>query len=314
MPAPSSFPPNFVRINVAERGAVGVEWLKQLPTIIEDCERRWSIVIGPPFEGLSYNFVAPAVGADGTEMAIKISTPEHELAGEINALQVYDGEGAARLLGYDFDWGVLLLEWLRPGAMLSSVEDDEQATSIAASVMRKIWRPVPAEHQFIGVEHWAKGMVRLREEFDGGSGPFPEHLVDRAEGWFGELLPSQEGKVVLHGDLHHFNILSAERQPWLCIDPKGVVGEPAYEIGALIRNPIPDILTAPGLGRILKRRIEQLSEELGLDRRRVYGWSLAQAVLSAWWTYEDTRGNVDEEFYRFLEFTEVLGSLEGELG
>jgi streptomycin 6-kinase len=117
----------------------------------------------------------------------------------------------------------------------------------------------------------------------------------------------------LHGDLHHYNILSAERQPWLAIDPKGIVGEPAYETGALIRNPVPQILSAPNLDRILARRIHQLSDELGYDRQRVYGWAVAQAVLSAWWTYEDTEGNVGEDFYKFLEFTKVLASLDKSL-
>ena len=74
--------------------------------------------------------------------------------------------------------------------------------------------------------------------------------------------------VVLHGDLHHFNILAAERQPWLAIDPKGVVGEPVYETGALLRNPWPDLLSLPDPGRILARRVDQLAEELGFDRAR----------------------------------------------
>jgi streptomycin 6-kinase len=93
--------------------------------------------------------------------------------------------------------------------------------------------------------------------------------------------------VLLHGDLHHFNILAAERQPWLALDPKGVVGEPAYEVGALLRNPYPEFLTWPNLDRVLARRVNQLAEELGFDRERLVGWGFAQAVLSGWWSYED---------------------------
>jgi streptomycin 6-kinase len=309
MPAPTSFPPNFVSININERGAVGVEWLKQLPSVIADCERRWDITIRPPFAGLSYNYAAPAVRADGTSLAIKICCPDVEVVREINALRHYGGVGSVELFGFDLDLGVLLMEQIQPGDMLSSIEDDTKTTSIAASVMRQLRHPVPAEHSFIYVEDWARGMVRLRNEFNGGTGPFPLHLVDQAERLFAELLPSQATPIVLHGDLHHFNILSAQRQPWLSIDPKGVIGEPAYEVGALIRNPIPQILVEPNLAAILKRRIEQLSDELALDRQRIYGWSLAQAVLSAWWTYEDTEGNVDQEFFKFLAFTEVLSSI-----
>jgi streptomycin 6-kinase len=310
MSLPSYLPPNFITTNTQERGAVGVEWMQRLPTILSDCERRWSIKIGMPFPGLSYNYVAPAVRADGTPLVVKICYPGREVTDEADALRVYAGAGATDLLDADSDLGVLLLEHIKPGAMLSSMEDDTEATSIAASVMRQLRHPVPAEHSFIAVADWAKGMVRLRHEFDGGTGPFPAYLVDMAERLFAELLPSQAEPVVLHGDLHHYNILSAERRPWLAIDPKGIVGEPAYETGALIRNPVPQILSAPNLDRILARRIHQLSDELGYDHQRIYGWAVAQAVLSAWWTYEDTEGNVGEDFYEFLEFTKVLASLE----
>jgi streptomycin 6-kinase len=106
--------------------------------------------------------------------------------------------------------------------------------------------------------------------------------VDTAERLFAELLASQAEPVLLHGDLHHFNILAAERQPWLALDPKGVVGEPAYEVGALLRNPSPD---QPA--HVQARRVAQLAEALALDRERLLGWGVAQAVLSGWWMYED---------------------------
>jgi streptomycin 6-kinase len=109
-------------------------------------------------------------------------------------------------------------------------------------------------------------------------------LVEQAEVLFAELIASMGKPVLLHGDLHHFNILTAEREPWLAIDPKGIVGEPAYEVGALLRNPNQAIATNP---KILARRIDQLSAELTIDRARIIGWGLAQAVLSGWWDYED---------------------------
>jgi streptomycin 6-kinase len=93
--------------------------------------------------------------------------------------------------------------------------------------------------------------------------------------------------VLLHGDLHQDNILAATRRPWLAIDPKGVVGEPAYETAACLHNPQPQLLNMPQPGRVLARRVDQLAEELNLDRARVRGWGLAQAVLAAWWGVED---------------------------
>ncbi len=143
------------------------------------------------------------------------------------------------------------------------------------------------EHSFPSAAKWAAGLKRLRAHFGGGTGPFPAALVERAEALFAELLASMAEPVLLHGDLHHDNILSAERQSWLALDPKGVVGEPAYEVGALLRNPMPGIFSVPGLEQVLARRVDQLSDELGFDRQRIWGWGVAQAVLSAWWSYED---------------------------
>jgi streptomycin 6-kinase len=115
--------------------------------------------------------------------------------------------------------------------------------------------------------------------------------------------------VVLHGDLHHFNILAATRQPWLAIDPKGVVGEAEYETGALLRNPVPDIRNHPRLGELLSRRISQLADELGFDKGRIRCWAIAQAVLSAWWTYEDSDGKVNDDLRSSIDFAEAMASV-----
>src|SRR6202040_3906156 len=152
---------------------------------------------------------------------------------------------AVRVLDSDRDCGIMLLERVEPGQTLASLADDEQATRVAAAMMRELRRPLPPEAPFPTVSHWADGLTELRKRFDGGTGPFPADLIDQAESLFRELLSSAEPSVMLHGDLHHFNILSARRQPWLAIDPKGLAGEPAYEVGALLRNPGPR-LTASG--------------------------------------------------------------------
>ena len=97
--------------------------------------------------------------------------------------------------------------------------------------------------------------------------------------------------MLLHGDLHHYNILSAGREPWLAIDPKVVVGEAENEVGAFVRN---RLLPVSRPERLLARRLDQFADELGFDRERILGWSLAQAVLSAWWSFEDS-GHVWDE-------------------
>jgi streptomycin 6-kinase len=187
----------------------------------------------------------------------------------------------------------LLLERLSPGTMLSTLENDEQATTIAVTVMQQLWRPVPTQHSFPSTAKWAAGLQRLRVQFDGGYGPFPPQLVETAEALFADLFASQDTTCLLHGDLHHYNILRAEREPWLAIDPKGVTGEPAYEVGALLRNPWPGLLEGTDPERVLSRRVDQLAEELSLDRQRLLMWGTAQAVLSAWWNYEDFQGGYE---------------------
>lgn len=283
-------PESFAQKTSAVHGAAGVAWLRALPELLADCARQFEITVQPPFPELSYNFVAPAVRKDGTAVVLKLGVPHRELTTEIAALRHFDGRGAVRLLAGDAARGVLLLERLRPGRMLAERDDDEQATRIAAQVMAQLWQPLPADHSFPIVADWAAGLQRLRIEFDGGVGPFPQRLVETAESLFRDLLASQADPVLLHGDLHHYNILSAARAPrgvpWLVIDPKGVVGEPAYEVGAFLRNPF-DLTQRCGLAQILARRVSVLAEMLGFAPQRVAGWGVAVSVLSAWWSCEE---------------------------
>jgi streptomycin 6-kinase len=153
--------------------------------------------------------------------------------------------------------------------------------------MSQLWRPLPAGHPFPSVAAWTGALRGLRVMFDGATGPLPPRLVERAEDLFAGLLASSGDAVLLHADLHHFNILAAQRMPWLALDPHGVAGERAYEVGALLRNPFAVLPPAGELRRIQARRVDQLAELLGFDRQRIVGWGIAQAVLSAWWSIED---------------------------
>jgi streptomycin 6-kinase len=279
--------PTLVPTILSVFGEAGHAWLDALPALVATCAERWSLRVGSPFPNLSYNVVAPAERADGTSAVLKLGVPNRELATETAALRHFDGVGSCRLLAADETAGALLLERLEPGRLLLTVEDDEAATRIAAEVMSRLWRPALPDHPLPTVARWGEGFERLRRRFAGGTGPLPAPLVERAERLFAELLATSAPAVVLHGDLHHWNVLSAERAPWLAIDPKGVVGEPAYEVGAWLRNPLPGLLDQPSPGRVLARRLDLLAEALGLDRERLRGWGFAQAILSAWWCLED---------------------------
>ena len=279
-------PADFAQRMMEVHGAAGRAWLAGLPGLLAACAADWGLKVGPPFP-LSYNYVAPATRADGTEVVLKVGVPCVGLWGEMAALRVYDGRGSVQLLAADHERGVMLLERLRPGTTLLAVEDDPAATEIAAGVMRALRHPPPADHAFRTVDAWAAGLGKLRARFGGATGPLPADLVLRAESLFAELLASQAPPVVLHADLHHGNILAATRAPWLAVDPQGVVGEPASEVGVWLHNPLPQLLQQPDPSRILARRIDQLSDLLGFDRTRIHAWGLATAVLSAWWSIED---------------------------
>lgn len=279
--------PQFAARIMGGFGEEGRAWLAHLPTTLHQAEQRWSLTLHDSFRPLSYNYVAPARRQDGTAVVLKAGVPNTELRTEAAALQLFDGRGAVRLIDADPEAGLLLLERLKPGSTLIHLADDEQATVAAIGVMRQLWRPVQTTAPFPTVSDWARGLTRLRHHFHGSTGPFPPRLVSAAESLFQELIPSMGQAVLLHGDLHHDNILSAQRQPWLAIDPKGVIGEREYEVGALLRNPVSELLTYPNLEAVMRQRVDLIVDQLGFDRQRVTGWAAAQAVLAGWWSFED---------------------------
>jgi streptomycin 6-kinase len=283
-------PEEFARLTVALHGDAGRLWLEGLPALVEECAARWSLKVGPPFPQLSYNYAAPAEGDGGARFVLKLGVPSPGLTREAEALLAFGGRGAARLMDADAARGALLLERLEPGTPLAALceEADAAATSAAAAVMRRLRLAAPPRPDFFPTAaDWGLGFARCRSHFGSATGPFPRKLFEEAESLYAELLASSAEPALLHGDLHHGNVLAAAREPWLAIDPQGVVGEPAYEVGALLRNPLPRLLDWPNPARVTERRVALLAEELGLERARVRGWGLAQAVLSVWWSIED---------------------------
>lgn len=288
-------------------GDAGHQWLDDLPSLLAGAAQRWQLVLERPFANLSYNYVTRARDRDGRPVVLKLGVPNPELNSEIAALRLFDGRGAARLLQADAAGGLLLLERLQPGHTLlpSSARDDDQATRLAAQVMQSLHRPAPTQHDFITVAQWGRGFARLRQRFQGGCGPFPAALVARSEAIYNDYLAAPQTAVVLHGDLHHENILASGPQQWLAIDPKGVVGEAAYETGALLRNALPPASQQPRLDVLTARRAAILAEMLDLDRERILNWGFAQAILSAWWSYEDG----DPDWQAILPLAEQMETL-----
>lgn len=126
----------------------GAEWLARLPSLAAECAERWSLRLGAPFEPGHISLVVPAERADGTRAVLKLNFPETESEHEADALAHWDGEGAVRLLEHDPERRALLVERCEPGTQLWAVDDDEEATRIAAAVFRRLWRPAPAGRAF----------------------------------------------------------------------------------------------------------------------------------------------------------------------
>lgn len=266
----------------------GAAWLETLPACLTEVAEAWRLRVDPPF-ALSYNYVAPATRADGAAVVLKVSYPSREARNEAAALRAFAGRGAVPLLAHEPAHAAMLLERLIPGQPLDSLADDAEASRIAAVALRRLLAPVPASHEFPSVADRCLGLVRLRARFDGAAGPFPPGPVARAEQHARELLASAPRPMLLHGDFHHGNVLSAGPGQWRVIDPKGLIGDPAYDVAAFLYNPMPALSrhTDAALRQVLSTRLAIFAEELGVDRQRLRAWGVVGAVLSAWWAYED---------------------------
>jgi len=198
-------------------------------------------------------------------------------------LTAFDGIGMVRVR--EFTEGALLLDRLCPGHSLCelALEDrDEEATEILASVIQKLApRVVPTAA--VPVRELARG---FQAYLASGDRQIATGLVERAQQTFVDLCESQSDPRLLHGDLHHYNVLYDEGSGWLAIDPKGLVGELEYEIAAALRNPY-ERLELIGTPEVVERRLRRFERVLALDGRRALRWSFAQAVLAAIWTVEE---------------------------
>ena len=313
-------PPDFISTITNTFGEDGEEWIADLPILIDEASARWGLTNVQPGSNLSYNFVAfaespfpseaPPQGArrgvrgERNNVVLKIGVPREELTSEVAALRLFNGEGACRLIEADEEKGFLLLEHLNPGVMLSIMEDDEQATHIGAELMQMIWRTAPQDNVFIRLSDWFDGLKRLREMFNGDTGPLNKKLVERVEQSAKDFFIENHRPVLMHGDFHHFNILSSERG-WLVIDPKGVIGPAGYDVGPFLINPWGELSNGITKRRMTERRIDILHEHLGFERERIHEWGLAHAVLSAWWGIEDNTG-----WEYALAFAEMIASLD----
>lgn len=257
----------------------GVEWLDSLPAIVVGRTREWELEVLAPLPGGNVSLVL-AVERHGVPAVLKVNFPEDESAHEPDALRLWDGSGAVRLLAYDEPTRALLLERCVPGDRLWEIEDEDEATGIAATVLAALWKPPPVEHSFESLADVSlRWSVEIPRDWASLGRPFERKLVDEAVSACLELGGDQEEQVVLHQDLHGGNVLRATREAWLAIDPKPLVGERTFDTASFLRDRR-WLLGTPGAEARIRRRLDLLSSELGLDPERMRRWGIVHAL--AW--------------------------------
>ena len=256
--------------------------VKQLSERVEERVRDWGISVEGSLETHS-SFVA--FGRRGNQPVVLkvVRQPGDEWrCGEV--LDAFGGRGMVRV--YEYVEGAVLLERLNPGTPLAVMAlggRDEEATQILAGVIRRMSHPAVPSSAFVTADDWGQG---FQHYLASGDNQIPHDLVEQGQHIYLRLCASQRGVRLLHGDLQHYNVLFDDKRGWLAIDPKGVVGEIEYEIGASLRNPCerPEVFAS---SEAVERRIVRYEAELKLDPERALAWGFAQAVLSAIWGVED---------------------------
>lgn len=269
-------------------GEEGRAWAERLPDLVASFCEEWGLTLKTADYTFSYSFVVPVQRASGEAAVLKLRVPNGDFLCELNALAIYAGEGMCRLLESDAARGAMLLEQVKPGVPLLELGETPGAVSAAAGAMRQLRRP-PSQSLPLPalVDWWRDARAGLRVRSAGGPGPFPPGFVEEAGEIYEHLFADRADHVVLHGDLHHWNILSSDRAGWLAIDPHGVTGPPECEIGAFMLNPNDGALVRPDVRAVLGRRLDQFADELGFDRETLRLASFAYGMLSITWSTED---------------------------
>jgi streptomycin 6-kinase len=282
---------NNIKFVHKEKGQV---WLDNLAKLINDCEKRWNIkVLDEPFE-LSFNFVAAAIFADGREAVLKLSVPSQDFLNELEALKRFK-QKMVQLLDYDEEKGIILLERLKPGKMLSTIDDDEVATRIAASVLKELWIPIGEDCSLPTTKNREASLIAIRRENPSGLGPISAQMLEDAEYFFKKMNETSIQSYLLHGDLHHYNILS-KNNSWMVIDPQGLIGEREYDLIQFLLNKLPE----KDCKEVIKKRIDIFAEELGLNKERILMWGIAHSILSTAWSVEDNE-NYSNSFFQGIQ-------------
>lgn len=259
-------PTEFARATVAREGPAGEEWIAWLPARIESLCRRWRLrPVGDPMHG--YVALVMPVVRDGVPLALKVSWVDESSRHEATALRIWDGRGAVRVVEEDAGAGALLLEWLDPDHSLMVLPSLE-AAAVAGGLLRRLWVPGPSRLRRVH-DAVTEARATLRERWQASGCPCPQRWVAWAEAGPVEHGGAGPSERIVNQDLHYENVLAGEREPWLVIDPKPLLGPPEFGVAPLLWNRASD-LVAP---YALDRRLRVIADAGQLDGTRVRDWS-----------------------------------------
>lgn len=297
------FPKKFTD-NAKACNSQGHEWLANLEALITHFAQKWELTQIKIFNNLSVNFVSVAYSERyKSKVILKISMPNPEFINEQKALLYYNGIGCVKLLDYDLDNYGLLLEYITPGNSLKPFfpDKEEESIIIAAEVIKKLHGKK--------IDHEVSNFPKLADWLD-----LFNYFADRrisqlhivkAKEISADLIKSQTDLYLLHGDLHHENILK-QTNSWIAIDPKGVVGEFAYEMGAFIRNPFELLVKQKNVKEIIQNRYTLFSELLNIEQEKIANWTYVQAVLAACWSIQD-KSKSYQELIKLVDLIAEIG-------
>jgi streptomycin 6-kinase len=280
--------PFEIPADLLEQRELGPEWgrwLDRLPRTINALLEDWELSLDPVDEP-PYGFcsvVLPVRTAAGEPTALKVGIPDEESEHEAYLLQAWQGNGTVRLLRADPHARALLLERLHPED-LTTVGDDEACELVAGFYGRIQIPALPKLRPITGfMIRWLDNLATLPHD-----APLPRRLVEQTLSTGRDLVAAVgAGRTVVHGDLHHLNVLAADREPWLVIDPKGFNGEPEYEPAPMLWNRWDDLVASGNLREAIRRRFFILVDGALLDEDRARAWVVVRLVLNAHWSIQD---------------------------
>jgi len=266
-------------------------WIARLPTLVAELLDRWELERDGGTASGEASLVVPVRRADGTRAALKLQMPREETTAALIGLRAWNGDGIVRLLDHDPESGAVLLERLDGSRSLASVTDDDVAMSVLAGLMARL-HSAPAAEGLRGLGDVTRDMLASVPAAVAAL-PDPEDRL-RLHGWASAVteLAGEPGDRMLHWDLHYDNVLAAEREPWLAIDPEPLVGDPGFDLWPALDTGWEKLHATGNAPRAVRRRFDLLTEALGLDRRRAAGWTLARLLQNTLWDIEDGRTTI----------------------